>query len=226
MSTPCSCHPLAHATLLSALLLLLPVPSQPQGFEQPRPEKQTNQINSLHQIASYKSSPPRRALQKKKCFFFPADGQWLRMATSHWPGGPAGTFVTVCRSSDTRRADGKSIRRLRAAGLGDPLRQDLLLDLPSSSLFLCCFFVSPSCFLWCRIGFDSIFLRIALQPAWRSSTTSPSPVVMSWSHPGTSWGDGVIYGGKNWTRRARERLGAAELLRHSVQRDLLQLSWS
>lgn len=89
------------------------------------------------------------------------------------------------------------------------------------------FFVSPSCFLWCRIGFDSIFLRIALQPAWRSSTTSPSPVVMSWSHPGTSWGDGVIYGGgKNWTRRARERLGAAELLRHSVQRDLLQLSWS
>lgn len=105
--------------------------------------KAANQINSLHQIASHKSSAPRRALEEA---LLPPRGPAMaengRVPRSC---GQAGTFVTGCRSRGAGRADGKSIRGPGAMGPGDLLRQDVLLNLPSSSLFLRCP-LSPSCF--------------------------------------------------------------------------------
>lgn len=105
--------------------------------------KAANQINSLHQIASHKSSAPRRALEAA---LLPPRGPAMaengRVPRSC---GQAGMFVTGCRSRGEGRADGKSIRGPGATGPGDLLRQDLLLNLPSSSLFLRCP-LSPSCF--------------------------------------------------------------------------------
>lgn len=174
---------MAHATPLSALLLLLPMPSQPQGSEQPWPEKQTNQINSLHQIASHKSSTPCRALQK--VLFLPSRQAMAvngHIPLARWPGGD------VChRLLEQRHGESGWEINMETVSRGTqgPAAPGPFIEFVIF-LIVPLLFCIPFLFLWCRIGFDSIFLHIALQPAWRGSTTSPSPVVMLWSHPGTS----------------------------------------